>query len=301
MSVDNELPAFLRRLNRYGVPVLPLIIATLAPVVVLMITHDILILAHLYAIGVVGAVLINIGSTATDPQHKLPRLTRILMTISAVVLFFVELSIIIEKPQATLFASVILFVGLGARYLAIRKAGAELEYAVEPAAVRSRRRQRDTPPSAKFLVAVRGKSEQLLRFAISEAKAYNALLLVLRVKEIAVGTLPEKILLVSSDTDDWIEKICSKAGIDFQLIVFASNEVGYTISEQAALFGVDRVIMGVTRRGIMETALKGDVIRVVGHLLPEEIQLVIFGGGADLLVRTSENAPSPTPEEATQH
>lgn len=294
MSVDNELPAFLRRLNRYGVPILPLIIATIAPVLVLLITHDLLILAHLYAIGVVGAVLINIGSTATDSSLQLPRRTRALMGVSAVILFFVELSIIIEKPQATLFVAIILFVGLGARYAAIRKAARSFEHAEAPAAAgRTRKRQRTTPPSAKFLVALRGKSEQLLRFAISEARAYNALLLVLRVKEIAVGTLPEKILMVSSDVDEWIEQTCADAGIDYQVIVFASNEVGYTIAEQAALFGVDRVIMGVTRRGIVEAALKGDVIRVVSHLLPEEIQLVIFGGGAEAVTRVSEKPASP--------
>ena len=295
MSVDNELPAFLRRLNRHGVPFLPLIIATLAPILVLLATHDILILAHLYAIGVVGAVLIKIGSTATDPSLRLSRLTRTLMGISALVLFFVELSIAIEKPQATLFAAIILFVGLCARYLAIRKAGQALEYAEAPAAARVRKRQRVIPLSTKFLVAVRGKSEQLLRFAISEAKAYNALLLVLRVKEIAVGTLPEKMLLVSSDVDEWIENACEEAGIDYQPIIFASNEVGYTIAEQAALFGVERVIMGIPRRSIMETALKGDVIRVVSHLLPEEIQLVIFGGGPEIVPRLPEEAPAATP------
>jgi K+-sensing histidine kinase KdpD len=256
-----------------------------------------MILAHLYAIGVVGAVLINIASTATDPALKLPRHTRNLMGISAVVLFFVEMSIAVEKPQATLFASIILIVGLGARQLAIRKAAHALEHAEEPAAGRARRRHGETPPSAKFLVAVRGKGEQLLRFAISEARAYNALLLILRVKEIAVGTLPEKMLLVSGDIDEWIEATCSEAGIDYQVIVFASNEVGYTIAEQAALFGVDRVIMGVTRRGIMEAALKGDVIRVVSHLLPEEIQLVIFGGGVEIVARMPEKLPPSTSEK----
>ncbi|MGH7491014.1 MAG: universal stress protein [bacterium] len=297
MSVDNELPAPLRRINKYGVPVIPLIISTLTPVLVLLITHDIMILAHLYAIGVVGAVLINIGSTATDRTLKLPRHTRLLMGLSAVILFFVELSIAIEKPQATLFASIILFVGLGARYLAVRKARHAFHYAEAPAAGRAGRRQREMPPSVKFLVAVRGKSEQLLRFAISEARAYNAQLLVLRVKEIAVGTLPEKMLMVSSDVDEWLEDKCAEAGIDFQVIVFASNEVGYTIAEQAALFGVDRVIMGVTRRGIVEAALKGDVIRVVSHLLPEEIQLVIFGGGAEAVARVPEKPPPSAPEK----
>lgn len=295
MSVDNELPFFLRRLNRHGMPVFPLIISTLAPAVVLLITHDLVILSHLYAIGVVGAVLINIGSTATDSSLKLPRLTRALMFVSAIVLLFVELSIAIEKPQATLFASIILFVGLGGRHLAQRESAHAVKTLEATATPRPRKRLSARPPSTKFLVAVRGKSQQLLRFALSEAKAYNALLFVLRVKEVAVGSLPEKLVIVDGDTNDWIEKTCGAASIDYQLIVFASNEVGYTIAEQAALFGVERVIMGIPRRNIMETALKGDVIRVVSRLLPEEIQFVIFGGNAETVLKAPEKLPGEMP------
>jgi len=60
------------------------------------------------------------------------------------------------------------------------------------------------------------------------------------------------------------------------------------------------VIMGIPRRSIMETALKGDVIRVVSHLLPEEIQLVIFGGGSEAVTRVPEKPPTAAPEKQSQ-
>jgi len=78
--------------------------------------------------------------------------------------------------------------------------------------------------------------------------------------------------------EEHIEKICSAAGIDYQIISIPSYEVGYTIAEQAATFGVDRVILGATKRNMLEYVLKGNVIRSLSALLPEDVQLVIFGG-----------------------
>jgi ribosomal protein L18 len=75
-----------------------------------------------------------------------------------------------------------------------------------------------------------------------------------------------------------IEEICSEGGIDFQSLLIPSYDVGYTIAEQAATFGVERVIMGAQQRSRLEYALKGSVMRSLSALLPEEVQLVIFGG-----------------------
>ncbi len=277
MSVDRELPAGLRRLNKHGVPILPLLIATLTPITVLLFINDILTLAQLYAIGVVGAVLINIGSTATDYSLGLSKPMRLMMLVSAVVLFFVETSIAVEKPKAALFVGIVLAVGLGARTMARRGREGPVSAVEQPLAV-PRRRRRARPISAtKFLVAVGDRWEKLVQFAIDEAKARKAFLVILRVKEIAVGALPEKLEIQINGQETKIEEMCRQADIDYQIISIPSNEVGYTIAEHAAMFGVERVMMGASRRGLLENALKGNVIRAVNNLLPEEIQLVIFG------------------------
>jgi amino acid transporter len=279
MSVDRELPQNLRRLNRHGVPVLPLVIATAAPIVILFFIHDVLTLAQLYAIGVVGAIFVNIGSTSTDYSLPLRRWIRWLMLASAVILFFIEISIALQKPKAAIFASTVLVVGLGARALTKRarlpEAGA-VPAEVQP--VRPRRKVRRRPPSTRFLVAVKDTSDRLLKFAIEEAKARDALLIVLRVREIAVDALPGKLELSTNGVEQKIEDLCSEAGINYEIVTIPSYEVGYTIAEQAATFGVDRVILGATDRGVLENALKGNVIRSVSQLLPEEVQLVIYGG-----------------------
>lgn len=277
MAVDKELPRSLRRLNRYGMPVIPLIVAILAPTIVLLIVHDVLILAHLYAIGVVGAILINVASTATDPSLGLKYTVKSMMMVSAVILFFVEISIAIEKPDAALYAGIVLFIGLSARQLARRTKIAPLPtLEVATAPVYRKVHTGRNAPKTKFLLALKSPSSRLLRFAIEEAKSRNALLYVLRVKEIAVGSLPEKLELHANGTERALAESLDAADVNYHILSIPSNEVGYTIAEQAATLGVDRVILGATKRGLLEQALKGSVINAVSTLLPEEISLVIY-------------------------
>jgi len=68
MGRDGELPQSLVRLNRFGVPWLPAVVAASIPVLVLLVSHDLDALAALYAIGVIGAVAINITLCAAHPR-----------------------------------------------------------------------------------------------------------------------------------------------------------------------------------------------------------------------------------------
>lgn len=277
MAVDKELPMGLRRLNRYGVPVIPLLVSALAPIAVLLVINDVLTLAQLYAIGVVGAILINVGATGTDFKLSISKPVRGMMVVSGIVLFFIEASIAVEKPKAAMFAGIVLFLGLGARYLAQRKPVA-VPPLPAPMPMPVRKRARKALPTTKFLLAMKDRSDRLLNFAIEESKARNAFLFVLRVREIAVGTLPERLEMSTNGEEKHIAEVCASAGVDFQVISIPSNEVGYTIVEQAATFGVERIIIGATQRTRLENVFKGSVMKSVGQFLPEEIQLVIFGG-----------------------
>ena len=222
---------------------------------------------------------INLGSTATDKTVSMKPRVKILMLISAAIMFLVELSIVIEKHQATLYAGIILLIGLGARYFVHRKqVGIAVPVEVFIAPLPTRKRRRTVMPTAKYLLAMKDINDRLLKFALDEAKQRGALLFVLRVKEIAVGTLPERIEMKMNGEEEHIETICSTSGIDYQIISIPSYEVGYTIAEQAATFGVDRVIMGATKRSVLENMLRGSVMRSLNALLPEEVQLIIFGG-----------------------
>jgi hypothetical protein len=139
-------------------------------------------------------------------------------------------------------------------------------------------RRRRSIPSTKYLLALKDVNEELLKFAIEEAKSRSAFLFILRVKEIAVGALPAHMDMPTSGQEKMIERICSEAGLDCQAFQIPSYDVGYTIAEQAATFGVDRVIIGAQQRSRLEYVIKGSVMRALDNLLPEDVQLVIFGG-----------------------
>ena len=279
MSIDKELPGFLRKLNHHGVPIWPLIIATSVPIIVLLVISDVEQLSHLYAIGLVGAMTINLGSTATDKTVSMKPHVKILMIVSAAVMFLIELSIAIGKHQATIYAGIILFIGLGARYfMQHKKVAARIPAEIPVTPSPTRKRRRTSIPSTKYLLALKDVNDRLLKFALDEAKQRGALLFILRIKEIAVGTLPERMEMKMNGEEEHIETMCSTSGIDYQIISIPSYEVGYTIAEQAATFGVDRVIMGATKRSVLESVLRGSVMRSLNALLPEEVQLIIFGG-----------------------
>ncbi len=280
MSVDKELPQVLRRLNRHGMPVIPLIVTTLIPIVLLMLIQDVETLSHLYAIGLVGAMIINLGSTATDKTVSMKYYIKILMMVSACILVLIELSIAWKKHEATIFAALILFIGLLARQFARMHVRREVQAGGEPVhdAVPTRKRRRTSIPPAKYMLAMKDVNTRMLKFAVEEAKQRGALLFVLRVQEIAVGTLPAKISVRIDESENLIEKVCIDAGIDFQIISIPSYDIGYTIAEQAATFGVDRIILGATKRSMLEYVLRGNVMRSLGALMPEDVQLIIFGG-----------------------
>jgi len=281
MSVDKELPLSLRKLNRYGVPILPLLISTVIPITVLLFINDVGKLAHLYAIGLVGAMAINMGSTATDKSVSMHPFMKLLMIVSTVILSLIEISIAIEKHEATIFAGLILTTGLvarkAARWKLLRQPQPVSEVSI-PVSTHIRKRRRVAIPSAKYLLAIKDKNDRLLKFAIEEAKQKKALLFILRVKEIAVGALPEMMEIEMNGVEEHIDEMCADSGIDYQIISIPSYEVGYTIAEQAATFGVDRVIIGASKRSVLENVLRGSVVRSLSTLLPEDVQLVIFGG-----------------------
>src|SRR2546423_1991542 len=66
MSRDRELPKIFQRLNKWGVPSAGMLLATIVPMLLVIIVKDMSGLADLYAVGVVGAIATNLGATSTD-------------------------------------------------------------------------------------------------------------------------------------------------------------------------------------------------------------------------------------------
>lgn len=115
LSRDKELPHAFTGLNRFGMPVLPLLIAAVVPALVVLLFPDVTALSGLYAIGVVGAIGINLGTTSTNLGLALRRYERAMMFTFTVVMIAIEATICVEKPDARGFALIVLVAGLAAR------------------------------------------------------------------------------------------------------------------------------------------------------------------------------------------
>jgi amino acid transporter/nucleotide-binding universal stress UspA family protein len=119
LSRDKELPQALSGLNRFGMPVIPLVVGSVIPAVVVLIFSDLDKLAALYAIGVVGAISINLGTTSTNRDLPLKRWERIFMIALTVIMLAIGLTICLEKPAARSFALIVLVTGLAGRLITI--------------------------------------------------------------------------------------------------------------------------------------------------------------------------------------
>jgi amino acid transporter len=287
MSADRELPSVLGRLNRYGVPHYALGVAVVLPLIILLIEADVIALASLYAIGVVGAILINIFSTGINRAMPIPTVVRILMLISAAVLLLIEVTIAIDKTAALVFALSVIAVGLFARTITRgRPRGAAEDVSGKAPAAAAKavpaprpvvRPQPAAGEGTRILVAVQKLSEGLLKRVCQETRLQNSFLYILNLRQLSVsGDLPATISGGAAIDTEWIDRICEGYGIPYKVITGITPEVGYTIAEQAATLGVDKLILGTSKRSLVEQALRGDVIRTVSELLPDEIQLAIY-------------------------
>jgi len=290
MSRDREMPRQFRRLNRHGVPLWPLFIATGLPVVVLLFAASFTALAGLYAIGVVGAITVNVGSCAFNRTKGFTWYDHVLFGITFVILAFVELTLAHTKLDALQFVLAILIGGLALRAYTLKRQGLttltvtrEVAKMVTPdllATMRPRLQE-----GQKIMVAARGITP-VLSFAIDEAQLRKATLFVLYVKEVAVYYTAAGTPLGRAKWQDDPEanaimcsmlKLGRERGVNVVPLYAVSQDAAATIVDLAATMGADFVIIGASQRPAMAKLLRGSVATSVAQELPDTIQLLIFG------------------------
>src|SRR3954452_9811253 len=190
MAQDGEMPRQFARLNKHGVPRIPLIVAVAIPILVLAIMRQFESLAGLYAIGVVGAISVNLGACTFNKHLGLRGYERLIMGATFLVLALVEITIAKTKPDALFFAVCVLGIGLGFRAYSHKIAGLKtLTLKREVAAMvtpdLASNMETRIQEGHRIMVAARGITS-VLGFALDEAHLRNATLYVLYVKEIVV-------------------------------------------------------------------------------------------------------------------
>jgi nucleotide-binding universal stress UspA family protein len=258
-----------------------MVVATIIPMFLVIMVKDMAGLADLYAIGVVGAIAANLGSTSTDKKIVLAGWERSLMFGTFIIMAAIETSLFIDKPHARVFAVTILAIGLILRGLAREHAGkkktpvlpANVSLLEPVGAPRSDDSVRDP-----LLCAVRGVGNTL-DFALEEASELGRRLYVLFVREQAVVTREDRERTWQQDSDarQVFDYAHSKAGKLTVIPCYAvSDSPADTIVDVAATFGVARLILGAPQRSTVVNLLRGNIVRQVSNLLPENIQLLVY-------------------------
>jgi amino acid transporter/nucleotide-binding universal stress UspA family protein len=290
LARDGEMPRPFARLNSHGVPRLPLIIATALPLIVVLFSPDQISLMELYAIGVVGAIAVNLGSCAFNRNLHLNWHERGTMVVTFLILFAVEMTLGRTKPNALYFIVCILIVGFGMRGIAQKRAGLEtitvsreVAAAVNPEIMATFRPNLTSGQS--IMVAARGLTP-VLRFALEEARFRQGMLYVLYVKELAVA-MPSS--PATAERPKWQDdpraaeimygmlELGRESKVNVLPIYAVSEDPATTILDISATLGIDLLMVGAAKRGALTGLLRGNVVTEVAKHLPDSIQLIIHG------------------------
>lgn len=305
MSRDQELPRFFQKLNGFGAPWIGAVVAAFVPALVLVFFHDLETLAHLYAIGIVGAVAINCCLTVFHP--RLRRLKRKLpMAGLGLLLIAIWITLALTKIHALIFVAIVMAVGLSLRQLTKWAAARR----PKPSLLRQAIVEQLTPQALakpRILLATAG-SATMADAAMEIAAAEEAALVVCFVREVSLNYKVEAETRLTLDNDpaaqamfaDFLEK-----GHQYGVPIIPMYDTGTSapelLAELAALNGVDKVLIGSSRRGMLHHIIKGSFQRRLETLLPPGIHVQVLAITEPLHPESapapSEPATTPTPTQ----
>lgn len=283
MAHDRELPEVFSHLNKFGMPAIALIVSTAIPALVLVVEHDLVRLAALYAIGVVGAITINLGSCATNFKIMMKTWERALLFFSSVILFFVEITIAYEKRSALIFAATVLVVGFSLRFMAKRFAPVSEQAFVPDINVLtvSEAKSLASLYHGSSLVALRSLNPALLDEAALRVRARGENSIYLSYVEPMpdFAELPEEVEPSKESVEllAHAQREMETRGITAVPIWQAGEDAGKLIAMAANELDVETVIIGATKRSALMKLMRQDVFQSLARRLDPRRHLLICG------------------------
>lgn len=271
MARDGELPRAMARLNRFGVPQVALVVATLAPVALILLQRDVAGLADLYAIGVVGAIALNGYATARSRRPGIRRLERAGLWAVAGFMGAVWVTIGVEKPRALLFAAVVLGTGLLLRvgFRTYRQLARPAEKAPFPA---------DAP---RLLVATRGDTWVVER-AFDRAAELGAAVVVAMLREASFVFDERAHEGLDPALDPEAARVLEAArrsaqdrNLPVRTVYETTSAPMAVLADHAVTLGCTEVHVGGSRRSALEKMLRGSPLEELRTLLPPEVRMVV--------------------------
>jgi hypothetical protein len=299
MARDGELPKFMASLNRFGVPVFPALLAAGVPSLVLIFTHNLESLAALYAIGVIGAVAINVTLCALHP--RLRRLRRkAAMMLLGIELLAIWVTLALTKLHALLFVTIVIAIGLTARRATRWWAQRQGQ---RPSLLRQAIAEQ-LPEAAlarpKLLIGTYG-SVAIAAPALRAARRAGATLVVCFIREVQLSYKYASEQQLTLDTDAAAQRAFARylelghaAGVPILPIYDIGHDAAELLAENAAMHGCDKVLIGTSRQGALYHLIKGHFHRRLESILPAAIPVQVLAPASELPdeVTDAEAAPA---------
>ena len=297
MARDGELPAFLQSLNRFGVPWLPALIAAAVPGLVLIFSHDLESLAALYAIGVIGAVAINVSLCALHPRLR-RHYRKIPMVLLGILLLAIWVTLAFTKLHALAFVTLVILVGLTARAitraLAVRQA--------KPTLLQQAIHEQLNPEALarpRICLGTYG-SYALVSAALQRASEAGATLVVVFIRQVSLSYKYEAGQQPGIDADLAAQRTFTRilesahaSGVPIIPIYDVGPDAAVLLAEHAAIFGCDRILIGTTRQGALYHLIKGHFQRRLEALVPSELHVEVIGTSTSPPEIPAPQAPGP--------
>ena len=291
------------RNGRFGTPHIAIGIATLIPIVVVILTGaELGVLGDLYVFGLLGAFVMS--SSGLDllrwrmQQRGVGFWIGVLTTLMVVVAWLVN---IIEKQHATLFGGILVAIGMTISVASQQGRFSDIFYRIPFVARLTQKRiseaERETEAipnlislgeaseivplyPSRTLIAVRGRNLRLIDEAIAREKGWGGkAVYALYVEERAglfVGTERQDPNEEGVATLRFASKAAQRQGFELIPVWTVSYNAAEAIARAAEVLEVDTVVMGVSRRSAVYHLLRGHVVNGLTRRLPSSCHLLLY-------------------------
>lgn len=276
---DGELPSIFQKVNRFGAPWVAALLAAGVPILVLIVSHDLESLAALYAIGVIGAVAINVSLCSFHP--RLRRLHRKApMLLLGIFLLAIWITLAFTKLHALVFVLIVMIVGLSDRALT-KWWGAQ--HGSKPSLLRQAIMEQlpnEAMARPKILLGTYG-SEALATAGLEEARRNDCMLVVCFIRQVALNYQYNKRLNIDNDlaalkTFAKFLELGHEMGVPILPVYDTGPDAAVLMAENAAIYGCQKVLIGTSRQGALYHLIKGHFQRRLESLLPPEIPVQVI-------------------------
>jgi nucleotide-binding universal stress UspA family protein len=196
----------------------------------------------------------------------------------------IELTIVVAKPRATIFAGSVIVAVLGVRYLLKVRAKVEAELPPLPTpeagwlAEVKREPPALDPGRPRIMLAARGRYQS--EYAVDVAKRRGAALFAIYVRTLRLIDVQPGFVPQIDDDPTGQEALgttallAHRAGVPFIPIYVTSTDIAAEILDYTVTYGCDTLIMGKSRRSMLSRRVTGDVLAQVARHLPDNVALI---------------------------